>query len=59
VSIFTRAALAAACAQIGLRYTPLSDEWHLAEHADAPGARIDRAALLAIVARLPTGFVTL
>lgn len=59
VSIFTRAALDAACAQIGLRYTPLSDEWHLAEHADAPGARIDRAALLAIVARLPTGFVTL
>ncbi len=58
VSIFTPAALAAACAQTGLHYTALSDEWHLAEHRDAPCERLDRDALLAIVARLPTGFVT-
>lgn len=58
VSIFTPAALAAACAQTRLRYTALSDEWHLAEHRDAPCEALDRAALHAIVGRLPTGFIT-
>jgi 2-polyprenyl-6-hydroxyphenyl methylase/3-demethylubiquinone-9 3-methyltransferase len=57
VSIYTHRALEVACAQTALRYTPLSVEWHLAEHRDAPCAVLDRAALGAIVARLPTGFV--
>ena len=58
VSIFTPAALGAACAQTGLRYTALSDEWHLAEHVASPCEALDRAALQAIIGRLPTGFVT-
>lgn len=58
VSVFSRAALDAACTRAGLRYTPLGDEWHLAERADAPCDALDRAALLAIIAKLPTGFIT-
>lgn len=57
VSIYTHRALDAACAQVGLRYTALSDEWHMAEHIDAPCERLDRDALRAIIGRLPTGFV--
>lgn len=57
VTIFTRAALDAACARAGLRYAALSAEWHLAERDGAPCAELDRAALAAIVAALPTGFV--
>ncbi len=59
VSIFTHAALGLACARADLRFTALSDEWHLAEHRDAPCEALDRGALLAIIGRLPTGFVTL
>lgn len=58
VSIFTHSALDVVCEAVGLRYTALSDEWHLAEHRDAPSERLDRDALRAIIARLPTGFVT-
>jgi SAM-dependent methyltransferase len=57
ISIYTHRALELACAQSALRYTALSVEWHLAEHRDAPCAALDRAALHAIVARLPTGFI--
>ncbi|MDB4931780.1 MAG: hypothetical protein JWM10_4264, partial [Myxococcaceae bacterium] len=57
VSIYTHRALALACAAAGLRYAALSAEWHLAEHRDAPCAALDRGALGAIVARLPTGFI--
>ena len=57
VSIYTHRALEFACARAGLRYTALSAEWHLTEHRDAPCASLDRAALGAIIDRLPTGFI--
>ena len=57
VSVYAHASLARLCAQAGLRYTPLSDEWHAAEHLAAPCAHLDRARLLALTATLPTGFI--
>ncbi len=59
ITLFTPEALARVCADAGLRYTALSEEWHLAEHRDAPCDALDRAALARIITALPTGFVSL
>jgi 2-polyprenyl-6-hydroxyphenyl methylase/3-demethylubiquinone-9 3-methyltransferase len=59
ITLYTSEALTRACGDAGLRYTPLSDEWHLAERPDAPCDALRRDALAGIITALPTGFVSL
>ncbi len=59
ITLYTPEALTRACGDAGLRYAPLSAEWHLAERRDAPCDALRREALAGIIAALPTGFVSL
>jgi len=57
VTLYTAQALAIACAAVGLGYTRLSAEWHLAWRLDAPCEALRLDVLQAIVDALPVGFV--
>lgn len=58
VSIYSAKTLSRLFADSGLRYRPLSTEWHLLQHA-APAHGFDEGKLQALVDKLPTGFIDL